>query len=221
MSRPSRIAQLRLRTVLIVIAAMCVYVAHMANQASIERRASEAIAKLDGRVGYDWYDMTKIQEFGLGPDFAGHSLTDSTSHQNVSQVIGTRPTSFFRRHAETVLGSEYFQHIVSATVPRLNASPIDIPPSLLDTLGRLPKLSHLTLHLTELNYNHLVSLGKFQALESLTIVGATVEEDILRSANSLGELRTLQFASTCKLSANLAERLQACLPDCNVMCSSE
>ena len=175
--RKRRWLQYSLRTFLLLVAVLSVWLANEVNNAQKQRAAVAAIQENGGTVVFDWVRKNWLAPMPL----------DNTEYALVLERKGEfRETSWF----ESILGSEYFDR-VEAVYFSDETLEERVSPESLDALDDLPNLVELQFYGGIIDDDGIRRIAKHQDLEVLHLMSFRVTDSGFRHLSALKKLRKL------------------------------
>lgn len=190
-----------LRTFLLVITALAVWLGVIVSRAQRQRSAVETITKLRGSVYYD-YQLSKLGTTitlpGSRPTLTNGSVmtwgpsTITISNERQSYLVGRLTASSpVPRWLSELIGDEMFVDVIAV---HLNDS--ELTNDDLQCLSGLPDIRVLDLSRTKITDHAIAHLASLRKLESLALDGTLIEGPGLVHLQSLQLLDNLTLANT-------------------------
>jgi hypothetical protein len=176
-----------IRSLLAVVAAVCLLLGCWSSSAMKQARATAAITTLGGNVTYDYQSRTGI--------FNGNAIP--------SGPIWLR----------SLLGRDWFDTVYGVGLPgQRMVSDDDIASELLG----LPHTRSLQLDMTHVGDRTLASVRRMSGLIHLSLFGTQITDEGLPNLYGLKKLTALDVRHTALTATGIAQ-LRAALPDCNII----
>ena len=178
MTPSKRTLQFSIRSLLILVGCLCIWLGIEANAARMQGEVVKAIKEAGGMVSYDW------------------QLTDDGKINGTEHPPGP---AWLRRW----LGDEYFQSVAAVDFSAAWIRDEDFPP-----IERLGSIRHLWLHETRVTDAIAPRISRLRELKSLDLTRTALTDRGMRELASLRELTFLSIADTGVADAGMRELAQ-------------
>jgi hypothetical protein len=192
--------QYRLRTLLIVMTLLAIWMAHISHRARQQKLAVERILRLDGVIKYDYEEPTA--------NFPDCITRDSSIREFLTPTPPPPPGPTWLR---SLLGEDYFQTVVALGLCNSIVNDGD-----LSVLLNLPDLKILRLDNNNFTDDALAYVKKLNKLEILYIRGTAISDQGLEQLKELPHLQKLTLSYT-KVTDEGIKQLQAACPKIEII----
>jgi hypothetical protein len=192
--------QYRLRTLLVVMTLLAVWMAHISHRARQQKLAVEMVRRLGGLAEYDYE----------GPTFFYSS--NISRRTRLTHVVFATPPLHGPIWLRNFLGNDYFQSVEA----------IDLNGSLatdnnLSVLVGIPNLKMLSLNGTKITDDGLAYIKNLNKLEFLYLCNTSISNRGLEHLKELTNLQILDISHT-KVTDEGIKQLRAACPNLGIFC---
>jgi hypothetical protein len=212
-SRRPRLWRFSLRTLLILLTLLCVWLGFQVHRVRHQKKVVAAVLGLGGRIRYD----------GQPSDFEEDERR--VQEEMAAKMGRPRPTfvdepigpPWLRK----LIGDEYFQQIAEIVLVGTNVytDRVEIRDEMLDYITSVRNLEGLTLVTTDLSDGDLARIGNLAELRNLSIRNAPITDAGLEHLRSLHNLWHLSVMET-DVTEEGVRSLQEYLPNCTIAFSA-
>lgn len=176
------IFQVSLRTILILIGLVAIWLAMVVSRARNQERAVHLVHELGGSVHYDFETTPQVGIFHDSTN--GTTTVRGLSFENKRKLSGSP-------WLRSLIGEHYFQDLL--TVHLLDAPFTD---KHLEAIARVPTIQWLDLTCTKVTDAGIVHLKKLKNLRVLSLDGTLVSNNCLEHVEHLKQIEQLELGGT-------------------------
>lgn len=196
------IRRFTLRTLLVAVTILCVWMGWKVQRAKKQR---EAIATIRNAVSPAYVPMLNI--YYDWQERPGRVIIPSTKTDAEVVVTSSHLLPDWFRNA---LGEEYFQEVVAVEIPEA-----DDPTEIVRALAKLPELKYVRIFFPGIDDNDVGMLAGIRKLDSLYLFDPQITDKGIEQLHRCSSLRFLEI-NRADVSEDALEKLKQALPSCEI-----